>query len=523
MALQGCTATQAVTSHRISSADRESCAELPESIITEERMLSATFARKALSHYNVPNGRPDILTLGDLQVRDIETLLILEHMFCTDSEHVMPKLTDVKPKRTMGALLGVATATLAGAGSAVLSGASTGVAALSSLAVLPFESAMDLETTKPMDNLDVVRALVEEVSTRTEKVTVYYGTNRIRSIPPLNDHDVRYASNGQLGPMLYGTCEVDTLPSGEEIGKIEVPFERRYQATLYGWFTSSFGGGGLKAPNPVRKDLSVIEKPQEQFEAQLTHQLSKAYRSEAYIFIHGYRNSFEGACRKVAQIARHLPTSRVPILFSWPSRNEMGPLAYFRDGATIDDSKESLIGFIDLLTDKVQIYTLHAIAHSMGSRGIIPSLEAIARYNSNTAPQKNKLKELVLVAPDISANSFPSVAGWVIKTIGRMTIYASSHDKALMTARGFTEIPRVGELGEHLTRVMNIDRSEVVDVSNARMPGTPSDVTGHDHLSERRVIEDIGGVMDGKAPRDRLHLMPSRSQLYSGYEFLNQR
>src|SRR5258708_14819478 len=146
----------------------------------------------------------------------------------------------------------------------------------------------------------------------------------------------------------------------------------------------------------------------------------------------------------------------VPILFSWPSRGGVSNYVYDVNSAL---GSRLLFGkVLSLLQYEAKVTTIHIIAHSMGNFIVLDALSALAQASSMPM-----ISEVVMAAPDVDIDLFPSL----IKNIGPftrgMTLYASSNDKALMASRGVAKKPRAGDVFADGPLV--IENVESIDVS----------------------------------------------------------
>ena len=64
----------------------------------------------------------------------------------------------------------------------------------------------------------------------------------------------------------------------------------------------------------------------------LKGQMQRAARDDAFLFIHGYNVTFEGAARRTAQMAYDLGFNGAAVFYSWPSQGT--PTAYTIDEQT---------------------------------------------------------------------------------------------------------------------------------------------------------------------------------------------
>ena len=108
--------------------------------------------------------------------------------------------------------------------------------------------------------------------------------------------------------------------------------------------------------------------------------------------------------------------------------------------------------------------------------------------------------QIILAAPDIDSEIFArDAAPHLVKCSERITVYASSKDRAIAGSRTLHRYPRLGEAGERLTLFRDFKRIEVVDATGAR-----ETMLGHTYFSvSPRFLDDLRGVLAGKEPIDR--------------------
>jgi esterase/lipase superfamily enzyme len=75
---------------------------------------------------------------------------------------------------------------------------------------------------------------------------------------------------------------------------------------------------------------------------------------------------------------------------------------------------------------------VHVIAHSMGNRGLLRSMQRIASGAQHTA--RTVFGHIVLAAPDIEARVFRDLVRVYERVAVRTTLYASSKDRALVSS-----------------------------------------------------------------------------------------
>lgn len=129
----------------------------------------------------------------------------------------------------------------------------------------------------------------------------------------------------------------------------------------------------------------------------------------------------------------------------------------------------------------------------MGSRALAAALTELGR--DAKAPM---FDEVVFAAPDIDAREFRQiVAPAIIDVADRITLYASSKDRALRVSRTLHDYPRAGDSGEELTVVDGIETidASVIDTS----------LLGHSYFADAlRLVGDLLAVIrDGAPPPER--------------------
>ena len=226
--------------------------------------------------------------------------------------------------------------------------------------------------------------------------------------------------------------------------------------------------------------LSVERQHEDRFFADMKTRVNGSRRKEAFVFIHGYNVTFEAAARRTAQLAHDLNFDGAPIFYSWPSQG--GLLRYTVDETNAAWTIPNLKQFLLAVAQRSGAESVHLIAHSMGNRPLTASLQSLA----NEFPDGRHLfREVILTAPDIDAEVFRrDIAPAIVRTADRVTLYASSNDKALQVSKQFHGYPRAGESGENLVIVPGVD---TVDVS-----AIDSSLIGHSYYgSNGTVVADM--------------------------------
>jgi esterase/lipase superfamily enzyme len=300
-------------------------------------------------------------------------------------------------------------------------------------------------------------------------VTILFGTDRKR-----DGHEALGFGSGQ-GELTLGSA------------RVSVPLDRTLRPT--GTLPDLPSTLGVRRPPVPARDIFVerVQPMTDVYWDEATRQ-ETLYDSPrtVVVYVHGFATTFEQALRRAAQLAVDLPFDGAMAVYSWPSTGEVGPLAYFRDDKTIAASQPELRAFLERVVERTGAERVSVVAHSMGTLLVSRTLKEL-----HDARPGLRIDQLVLGAPDIDTTSFRrSLAPALTGIAGRVTIYASSHDRALDLAQAASSYPRVGQAGPGLLVLPGID---VVDASAA----TEGDF-GHGYLgASNAVLADLRAVLAG--------------------------
>lgn len=215
----------------------------------------------------------------------------------------------------------------------------------------------------------------------------------------------------------------------------------------------------------------------------------------ALLYLHGFNVSFQEAAIRAAQLDEDLKVSGATAFFSWPSRGSIS--AYPADEATIEASEPAITNFLIDFTRHCGAEKVHLIAHSMGNRGLLRSLQRIA---ANTESRSDvKFGQIFLAAPDVDRDLFLSLANLYSQFCDRTTLYASRADRALAISSLLHNAPRAGYYAPY-TIAAGIDTVVV--------PEFNIDFIGHSYYAEAEaLLYDIQNLMRFNAsPQERLRI-----------------
>jgi esterase/lipase superfamily enzyme len=131
------------------------------------------------------------------------------------------------------------------------------------------------------------------------------------------------------------------------------------------------------------------------------------------------------------------------VLFSWPSRANLTDYLTDRESATY--SRDYLERVLDEIAGVPDVRSIYLVAHSMGNWLAVETLrQAKLRERS---PFLKKLREVVLLAPDIDVNVFRTQLDAIGKLNRPIIVALSRDDRALATSQRLSGgVPRVGNV-----------------------------------------------------------------------------
>jgi len=245
--------------------------------------------------------------------------------------------------------------------------------------------------------------------------------------------------------LIYGTCDV-SIPRDHQSGHLESPLILRH------FFE-----------NPERHVvlLKVDLRTKEQVFAEMTARLAGRPKRNAFVFVHGFNNSFEDAARRTAQIYYDVEFDGVPLFYSWPSKGKVEDYSYDTNNA--DQAVGYLKAFLRDLAERGGFDSVTLVAHSMGSRALTRAFMELS--NELSPRQMAVFSELILAAPDIDADVFRTDIAPVLRAAGSpVTLYASANDLAMLASKKFGGASRLGDARGGVVIVSGV---ETIDATKA--------------------------------------------------------
>ena len=304
------------------------------------------------------------------------------------------------------------------------------------------------------------------------KVKLWFGTNRAMV-------DSKNVSKGF-------TNERDPDAEKVYLGNLTcfVPNSRPFGSLGSSWWKRAITG----EDDRIRLEDLALQND-DVFYANLRERLAAAPDPERSIlvYIHGYKNSFEHAALRAAQIAIDLNVPGLTAFYSWPSQDSL--TGYTADEAAVESAERHLQTFLTRLCRETGATRVNIIAHSMGNRVMA---RVAARIAGDGACKDVRFGQIFLAAPDIDAQLFADLARAYPKVSDRTTLYVSKKDMALEASNWTHSYARAGYTPP-MSVLPPIDTVEVTDVDVSAL--------GHGYVSEaKHVVADIAFLLRKNLP-----------------------
>jgi esterase/lipase superfamily enzyme len=296
-----------------------------------------------------------------------------------------------------------------------------------------------------------------------------------------------------LVPVLVATERTRSTPdaAGEMFGR------DRAEEMSYASITVSIPPDAARKTGEVQWPPSLPGDPQQNFTARSANYLEKptlvsalsasAKRTsggKVLIFVHGFNNHFDEAVFRFAQIIHDSKVPAIPVLFSWPSRGLVGLSAYKDDLQSATDSEAALLQLLDLVGANSNVKEVTILCHSMGC---FLRLEALRTKAVRDGKVGGKVKNVLLVAPDVDINLFDAGMRQMGRDRPRFALFVSQDDGALKLSK---------MIGGGIARLGDIDPDQEPYKSNFRMEHIMVfDLTHLNGGAHSRAFESVTSVM----------------------------
>jgi esterase/lipase superfamily enzyme len=312
---------------------------------------------------------------------------------------------------------------------------------------------------------------VAEIAEGTARVPIFVATTRQRSTT-----DPGEMFNGERAvDVSYAAITVSIPPdASRKIGEVQWP--------------------DMLPGDPRRNFVTVSADylDRQAFTASIAAIAKQTGRSKILVFVHGFNNRFDDAVYRFAQIVHDSKVPAIAVLFTWPSRGEVRLRAYTYDRESANYSRDALENLLTLLTSYPTITEVNLLAHSMGNWVALEALRGRAMRAGLTAgPVKpDKLKNVMLVAPDVDVDVFRTQIQRMGTARPRIALFVSQDDQALSLSKniwgGVSRLGDVDPTQEPYRSEFERDRIVVFDLTKLDTSGG----NAHD-----RAFEDVTSVM----------------------------
>jgi hypothetical protein len=158
---------------------------------------------------------------------------------------------------------------------------------------------------------------------------------------------------------------------------------------------SAFTPPGLVPPDPQRAARQFVDS--------IEQKLAVTQRKDIYIYVHGYKVTFDNPLLVATELWHFLGYDGVMIAFSWPSTPST--LAYFADLETAALSALNLRLLLEFLASETPAHRIHIIGYSAGTRLVLDALAQLAFIHTNEDPahirRQCRIGKVILVGSDI--------------------------------------------------------------------------------------------------------------------------
>jgi esterase/lipase superfamily enzyme len=201
----------------------------------------------------------------------------------------------------------------------------------------------------------------------------------------------------------------------------------------------------IGAPDPMKHFALLSRRGLDEagLQAELASHLSGRIGSnrDILLYVHGFNTNYDESRFRLAQIVEDGRFGGVPVLFTWPSTNNLLDYGAARESATV--SRDALAKLIRQLTETPGVGRVHILAHSMGAW---LTMEALRQDAIAGAPAlADKLGDVMLAAPDIDLNVFRQQLARL--DASHVVVLVAANDHALSLARSLAgDRPRLGAM-----------------------------------------------------------------------------
>jgi esterase/lipase superfamily enzyme len=240
-------------------------------------------------------------------------------------------------------------------------------------------------------------------------------------------------------------------------------------------------------PGDPRQNFMTVSADylgKQSFDAALSAAAKQTGRGKVLVFVHGFNNRFDEAVYRFAQITHDSQAPVIPVLFSWPSRGVVGLRPYQDDLESATNSRDAVEQLLDTIGGNANVREVTVLCHSMGC---FLTLEALHSRAVRAGKIGAKVKNVLLVAPDVDINLFRTQMRQMGSARPRFALFMSQDDHALKLSKS---------IWGGVTRLGDVDPDQEPYKSDFQREGIMVfDLTGLRGGAHSRAFEKVTSVM----------------------------
>jgi esterase/lipase superfamily enzyme len=336
---------------------------------------------------------------------------------------------------------------------------------------------------------------------QTSTVDLLYVTDRA---PRLENGSLRYGYERSRS-LAFGSCFVEI---GQQMDWATLVSESttRDRSSDFSLTARSVTELGRLAATPlplVERDGQSLDDPAavaaqaelwDRFREEVRKRLALTPVKDAFVYVHGFQNSFNYAAGVVTEVWHFGGRLGVPILYSWPAGSPGLLKGYSQDRESGEYTIDHLKQFIRALSKVPELRRVHLIAHSRGTDVAASALRELLieeRGAGRAAQETFKIGHVLLASPDadIDVVSQRFEGERFFRVAEHVTIYVSAHDRAIGLADWlYRSRRRLGHLrpeelsDEQRARFAQVGNTDVID---ARVEGG---LLGHSYFQSSPAV-----------------------------------
>ncbi len=276
--------------------------------------------------------------------------------------------------------------------------------------------------------------------------------------------------------------------------------------------------------------VAAIEVSVALIHAEVDRRLALTPRKDAYIYVHGFHNTFEDAAFALAELWHFFGREGLPIIYTWPAGHP-GIFGYTYDRESSEFTVFHLKQLIKWLAELPEIENIHLIAHSRGADVAVSAFRELVIWarGAGLDPREHfKIKNFVLAAPDLDVQVMSQriAAERLALAVDQVTLYSSPGDKAIGLAEKLFASPRgrLGTLGINELNEEEIGRMKA-NAARVTVVNFQGESTGYGHsyfrnnpaVSSDLVLKIRYGFKPGEAGRPLEHIGLNFWRVPEGY------